>query len=640
MCGIIGYACPPARDESLSSALGAGIDSLAHRGPDDRGRWSHTEDSVAVGFGHTRLSILDLSDTGHQPMLSASGRYAITYNGEIYNFSEVRADLESCGVRFRSTGDTEVILEAFERWGLAAVDRFIGMFAFALWDRAERRVLLVRDRVGVKPLYFCLHDRAFAFASELRGLYAFDFWPRDIDGSSLSEFLQFGYIAAPWTIFKTVHSLEPGAWVSYSPSEGLRSGTYWSLGRSSSANDIPDDEPTAKERLRELLEAACRYRLVSDVPVGVFLSGGIDSSLVAAIIAKRLGADTRTFTIGFNEASYDESGWAAAVARHLGTRHIEQKLSIDEAERTVESWGELFDEPFGDSSAIPTLLVSRVAREHVKVALSADGGDELFGGYVNYTAIPPKIRTLRAMPRPVRRMLGGALRTRGGTALAAQVLRQPLEMGEDKTLDRIRKLAEAFSGSEAEAVFQLAISYSTPEQVAELVPQLAHARPSIGRFRGSLEEAMMSWDFHHYLPGDILVKVDRMTMHVSLEGREPLLDHRLIEFAFASPLRYRIGAMGTKHLLRSILYDLVPRELLERPKQGFGIPLGAWMRKGRLHAMVRELLSTDSLAGSGLVDPAALSRIVDGFLAGARIDHKRVWLLLALEMWRRKWHSA
>ncbi len=637
MCGIIGYYGPSSRLPELAEGLDLGLQNLSHRGPDDRGTWTDVRDAGALGLGHRRLSILDLSPSGHQPMASANGRYSIVLNGEIYNFREIKAQLAAQGLQFRSTSDTEVLVEAYALWGIAAVDRFIGMFALAIWDRVDQRLLLVRDRVGVKPLYFFLHDGIFAFASELRGLQSFRSWPRDLDRGALGEFFQFGYIAGNRTIFKTVRVLEPGTWISYSTAEGLRTGRYWSLEAAAAKVDVPRDERAAKEHLGQLLESACAYRLVSDVPVGVFLSGGIDSSLVAAIIARRLGADTRTYTIGFAEPAYDESKWASDVAAHLGTRHTSERLTMDDAERAVERWGELFDEPFGDTSAIPTMLVAQVARSEVKVALSADGGDELFGGYVNYATIPHKIRALGRVPAPLRKLIGRAMTTRGGAALATNILALSAHGNFDKSEDRVSKLSEALLGGDSAAVFELAVSHNTPNQVQQLVGLQTPLRPSLSASLASLEEGMMSWDFHHYLPSDILVKVDRMTMRVGLEGREPLLDHRLAEFAFACPLRFRIGQLGAKHLLRSILYDLVPRHLIDRPKQGFGIPLAGWMRSGRLNGHVRELLSRDSLWGSGLVEPAALKRAVDGFLSGARVDPHRIWLFVAFEFWRRKW---
>jgi len=556
---------------------------------------------------------------------------------EIYNFGEIRTELAAHGVQFRSTSDTEVLLEAYALWGIAAVERFIGMFALAIWDRLEQRLLLIRDRAGVKPLYFFLHEGILAFASELRGLQPFRSWPRELDHGALGEFFQFGYIAGNRTIFRAVRVVEPGTWISYSTSEGLRSGRYWSLESAASKVDVPREENAAKEHLSRLLESACAYRLVSDVPVGVFLSGGIDSSLVTAIISSRLGADTRTYTIGFAEAAYDESQWAKAVAAHLGTHHTSERLTMDEAERAVECWGDLFDEPFGDTSAIPTMLVARLARTQVKVALSADGGDELFGGYVNYSTIPNVIRALERVPAPLRRFIGHAMASRGGAALAANIIGLRSRGNFDKSEDRVRKLTEALLRRDSTGVFELAVSHTTPNQVQQLLGTQSVSRPGLSTSSASLEEAMMSWDFHHYLPGDILVKVDRMTMRVGLEGREPLLDHRLAEFAFACPLRFRMGKLGAKHLLRSVLYDLVPRHLIDRPKQGFGIPLASWMRTGRLNVYVRDLLSRDSLFGSGLVDPATLKRAVEGFLSGARVDPHRIWLFVAFEFWRRKW---
>jgi asparagine synthase (glutamine-hydrolysing) len=621
----------------LAVALERGLQNLSHRGPDDHGTWDDVREENALGFGHRRLSIIDLSSAGHQPMVSASGRYSIVFNGEIYNFKEIRTDLAARGIQFKSMSDTEVILEAYALWGIAAFERFIGMFALAIWDRTEQRLLLIRDRAGVKPLYFFRHEGIFAFASELRGLQPFQSWPRDLDHVALGEFLQFGYVAGNRTIFQAVRVIEPGTWASYSISEGFRAGRYWTLESAASKIEIPRDERAAKERLYSLLQDACAYRLVADVPVGVFLSGGIDSSLVTAIIAGRLGADTRTYTIGFAESAYDESQWARGVAEHLGTHHTSVRLTMDEAERTVECWGDLFDEPFGDTSAIPTMLVAQLARTEVKVALSADGGDELFGGYVNYATIPSKIRALERVPPPLRRFIGHAIKSKGGSAFVGNILGMRRRENFDKSEDRVRKLSEALLCGDSTAVFELAVSHTTPNQVQQLLGTRLAARPSLDASSISLEEAMMRWDFHHYLPGDILVKVDRMTMRVGLEGREPLLDHRLAEFAFACPLRFRMGSLGAKHLLRSILYDLLPRQLIDRPKQGFGIPLASWMQAGRLNIHVRELLSRDSLWGSGLVDPVALKRAVDGFLAGARVDPHRIWLFVAFEFWRRKW---
>ena len=430
MCGIVGYYGPSSRLRELAGALDLGLQNLSHRGPDDHGTWEDVRDAAALGFGHRRLSIIDLSPSGHQPMVSANGRYSTVFNGEIYNFREIRTELAAQGVQFRSTSDTEVVLEAYALWGIAAVERFIGMFALAIWDRIEQRLLLIRDRAGVKPLYFFLHEGILAFASELRGLQPFRSWPRELDHGALGEFFQFGYIAGNRTIFRAVRVVEPGTWTSYSTSEGLRSGR--------SKVDVPRDENAAKEHLSRLLESACAYRLVSDVPVGIFLSGGIDSSLVTAIISSRLGADTRTYTIGFAEAAYDESQWAKAVAAHLGTHHTSERLTMDEAERAVECWGDLFDEPFGDTSAIPTMLVARLARTQVKVALSADGGDELFGGYVNYSTIPNKIRALERVPAPLRRFIGHAMASRGGAALAANIIGLRSRGNFDKSEDPIR----------------------------------------------------------------------------------------------------------------------------------------------------------------------------------------------------------
>lgn len=641
MCGITGYWARRGDPGAWLGSLGDSVAALRQRGPDDSGVW--VRPGGRVGLGHTRLSILDLSPLGHQPMRSADGSLTMVFNGEVYNFATIRAELEARGHRFRSSGDSEVILAAFQEWGMAAAERFIGMFAIALWDEKARRLMLLRDRIGVKPLYYAWDGASFWFGSELKALRAFRAWNAEIDRDAVGQYLQFGYVAAPRSIYKDVRKLLPGHWLELGEVGEPACHRYWAPPEA--AQPTGESEEELERRLEALLIDAFRYRMVSDVPVGVFLSGGLDSSLVAAILQRYGGGEVRTFTIGFDDARFNEAPFAKQVAEHLGTRHTEQILSASDMRGVLTHWADLFDEPFGDSSGVPTYLVSKMARRHVKVALSADGGDELFSGYNHYGVCLEREQALARWPRAARRALAGTLRSLDPGALAALAERLPLPAGTRHAArrnfaERLDKLRAILPGPDRGTLYDLALTSWTPWETDALLGGETARRESAFSPEASFADAMSRNDLRYFLPDDILVKVDRTTMATGLEGREPLLDHRVVEFALNLPLALRRGPLGPKHLLRKVLYKYVPRELIERPKQGFAVPLASWLR-GDLAPLVGDYLAPGRIRAAGLFDPDVVSKAVANFRSGGagndRLDTQKLWYLLAFEMWREKW---
>jgi asparagine synthase (glutamine-hydrolysing) len=635
MCGITGYWARRGDANAWLADMGRSVQSLRLRGPDDNGVWVRPGGRVALG--HTRLSILDLSPLGHQPMRSPDGSLTMVFNGEVYNFAVVRAELEGLGHRFRSSGDSEVILAALQEWGVKAVDKFIGMFAIAVWNERERRLMLLRDRMGVKPLYYAWNGSGFWFGSELKALRAFGAWTPEIDRDALGQYLQYGYIGAPRCVYRDVHKLLPGHWLELGEVGEPVSHRYWTA--VTAQEPLDGSEGDLERHLEMLLVDACRYRMVSDVPVGIFLSGGLDSSLVAALLQRYGGGEVRTFTIGFDDPRYDESRWAKKVAEHLGTRHTECIVTARDMLGVMSQWADLFDEPFGDQSGVPTYLVAKMAREHVKVALSADGGDELFSGYSHYGVVLERERSLARVPAAARM----ALAKLPAHALRAIVDRLPMPSqwrhgARRGIVERVEKLHVLFPGLDRATMYDLAMSFWTPWDLASLLGAAVAPRDCVEA--PGFADQMARCDLRYYLPDDILVKVDRATMAVGLEGREPLLDHRLAEFALRLPLAMRRGELGTKHLLRKVLYRHVPRGLVDRPKQGFAIPLSSWMR-GELAPLLDRYLDPKRIREAGLFDPGmvakALANFRDGGAANDRLDVQKVWLLVAFEMWRERW---
>lgn len=647
MCGITGYWTRGKNPDVWATDLGRAVESLRRRGPDDEGAW-YSEDR-AIGLGHTRLSILDLSAEAAQPMFGRAGT-VIVFNGEIYNYKEIRERLHAKGYKFHTSGDTEVLLAAFDAWGIDALRQAIGMFAIALWDGIRQRLWLIRDRLGVKPLYYGWDGKTLWFGSELRALRSYQGWTPEIDCDALGEFFQYGYISAPKSIYRNISKLLPGHWLELTEEGMPTTKPYWSC--QVAAAPVSGADAAVEDELEQLLIDAARHRMVSDVPVGVFLSGGLDSSLVTALLQRHSGQQVRTFTIGFREPQFDESLWARKVAEHLGTEHTERIVSASELATTFEAWPQLFDEPFADQSGAPTLAVAKLAREHVKVALSADGGDELFSGYQQYSIALSRQRRFGQVPLAARRFASGALEAippeRLRRALASLPLPPEIYHGSRRMIiDRLDRLRTLLPGANPGEIYEGAMSFWSPAEIARLVGR--YQRPESREWPAGTAQNysdsdyamdMSLSDIRHYLPDDILTKVDRTTMAIGLEGREPLLDHRLVEFAFRIPHHLRRGPLGSKHILRKILYRYVPREIIDRPKQGFAIPLGRWLR-GDLSHLIDEWLSPERLRQLDMIDADMAETAVRNFRAGGerndRLDLQKLWTLLVFSMWHAKW---
>ena len=646
MCGFTGFLqrAQVVDAAAMGPTVGRMADTLQNRGPDDRGTWTDAEAGIALG--HRRLSIIDLSAEGHQPMLSASGRFVIAYNGEIYNFQDLRKELDGDGITWRGHSDTEVILAGFERWGVdGALQRFNGMFAFALWDRGERVLHLARDRLGEKPLYYGWLGTTFVFASELKALRAHPAWRAEVDRDALAVYLRHNVVPAPYSIYKGIAKL-PAAHrlqisLAASPAQAIAQ-PYWSLHEAAErgiANPIREGEGAAIDQLDTLLRDAVKIRTVADVPVGVFLSGGVDSSTVAALMQAQSARQVKTFSIGFDEESYNEAHHARAVADHLRTDHTELYVTADEAMSLIPTLPDVYDEPFADSSQIPTILVSRLAREQVTVTLSGDGGDELFCGYVRYFWGRRIWDKINWMPSGIRGMAARALTSISpaswGTLTGGLRRVIPSTSLGELTGDRIHKLAELLSVPSADVLYHGLLSHwSNPSAIVHgsREPPTVLTDPSQRPALGDFTQRMMYADAMMYLPDDILVKVDRASMSVSLETRVPLLDHRVVEYAWRVPLSMNIRGDEGKWLLRQVLYRYVPRELIERPKMGFGVPIDSWLR-GPLRDWAEALLSESKMRAAGYLDPAPIRQKWAEHLSGARNWQYWLWDVLMFQAW-------
>jgi asparagine synthase (glutamine-hydrolysing) len=598
-------------------------DTLHHRGPDDGGLWVDAAQGIVLTF--RRLAIVDLTPSGHQPMASHSGRHVIVFNGEIYNFLEIRRELEKAGQRFVGTGDTEVLVNAFDVWGVErTLNRLNGMFSFALWDRVNHTLTLARDRLGKKPLYYAWDRGTFFFGSELKALCSHPGFSRKLDRSSLALFLRLGYIPAPHSIYQNVFKLCPGHFLTVtSPHQPSAQRSYWSIGQAvagSRQDPFRGDLPAAENELDALLRDAVRLRMLADVPVGAFLSGGIDSSLVVAVMQAQATSGVKTFTIGFNEASHDESPHAAQIARHLGTAHTQLCVSPTEAQEAIPLMSRIYDEPFADPSQIPTFLVSKLARQQITVSLSGDGGDELFGGYDDYLVGARRWKILRRLG-PMRGLV------------------RPLVKGVNAvTNGRLRAAEGLLEVTTPEGLHHYHVSrWKSP---AELVPgTFEHPTPftDASSWVTAINdtERMMYMDLVNYLPEDILTKLDRASMATSLEARVPFLDHRLVEFAWRLPLDYKIHEGQGKRIVRSLLARYVPRHLFERPKMGFNLPLQQWLR-GPLRPWVEDLLDAVKLKQQGVFEAAPVRRAWQDYLDG-RGSTGQLWNVLMFQAWQREW---
>jgi asparagine synthase (glutamine-hydrolysing) len=643
MCGIAGLIDPrfAGNRAALEQRATAMANAIAHRGPDGSGVWSDADAGLALS--HRRLAVIDLTPTGVQPMVSADGRWAISYNGEVYNARDIARAPELSGIAYRGSSDTEIIVESVARRGL---DRTLadlnGMFALALWDRQNRALHLVRDRLGIKPLFFSTSAGSVRFASELKGLAADGGTAGEIDPASVASFLRFGYVPAPFCIYRDVSKVMPGEVVTIDRAGGVSRRTYWSLTEVAAAGraaplDLGDAD--AVDALHELLADAVSRQMISDVPLGAFLSGGIDSSTIAALMVAAGKGAVRTFSIGFPELGFDESKHAAAVARHLGTQHEEMIVTSADALAAIPALPDIYDEPFADSSQIPTYLISKLTRRHVTVALSGDGGDELFAGYNRYAFAESLAARLLRFPLPMRRALAAVLEAVPGRAVDALAALAPRGFMPAQPADKLRKVAEILPLDARGIYLRLVSQYPDPSALARGSGE--HTRDWERYGDGDparMLERMQLIDTATYLPDDILQKVDRASMAFALEVRPPLLDHRVVAFAFALPRRLRVRDGETKWLLRRVLDRYVPRDLVERPKMGFGVPLADWLR-GPLRDWSEDLLDPARLGG-GFLDVPTVRKLWDEHRSGRCNWAYALWNVLMFEAWRRRWHAA
>lgn len=649
MCGIAGIMALEASPQDLEADVRRMIDRLAHRGPDDAG--VYRDPTAPVALGHRRLAILDLSPRGHQPMRSRDGRFVVTYNGEIYNYRELRRALEGAGETFEGGSDTEVLVAAIARWGIeAALRRANGMFALAAWDRAERVLHLARDRLGKKPLYYGWVAGCFVFASELSAIRRLPYFDLAIDRDSLAAYLRYNATPGTRTIFERLRKLEPGGVRSLGleapAGTSPRLARFWSAAEAREIGrraPVDGDPGRALDELEALLADAVAIRMEADVPLGAFLSGGVDSTLVVALMQAQSTRRIQTFTIGFEAPGYDEASHARAVAKHLGTDHTELTLSAEQAREVIPRLPEIFDEPFADSSGIPTYLVARMAREQVTVSLSGDGGDELFAGYDRYEFVARLHRAFEAIPPRVRRAASTALEGIGerGWELAARAL-GPVErtsVGRVVNRDRLRLLRALLRLEDPADFYRYLLSTWREDRPVVLGSSLpATSAPDYFEHgarhgRDDLIELASYLDLVGYLPDDVLVKVDRASMAVSLEARAPLLDYRIVECALRFPIDWKVRDGRPKWPLWQLVLRHLPRAIMERPKMGFGVPIREWLR-GPLCAWADELLDPAALRAEGFFDVGLVSRRWSEHRTGRRNWAPEIWAILMFQAWK------
>ncbi len=650
MCGIAGFwrnSTDQSADWLDRTALEM-ANTLVHRGPDDSGTW--VEAKVGVAFGHRRLSIIDMSNAGHQPMISADGRYVITYNGEVYNFRELRKQLEKLGHKFKGHSDTEVMLGAFIQWGVKqSVKRFNGMFAFAVWDRRDRLLWLARDCIGEKPLYYGVQSGTFFFASELKAIRAHPEFKPVINRDALASFLRFSYVPASWSIYRGIHKLLPGHFIQIkSPVENHKSEPYWSLEsvvQKGQQNPFSGSEAVAIDELEKRLQKTISSRMISDVPLGAFLSGGIDSSTVVALMQSQCEQPINTFTIGFHEEEFNEAAHAKKVAQHLGTNHTELYITPQEARNVVPKLPEMYDEPFADSSQIPTHLISVLARQNITVALSGDGGDELFAGYNRYLIAERLWKVAGRVPNALKNRTADFVA--GVSPESAEQFYRKLEIILPKKMkvslptEKFYKLAQALRAtSTPKAIYKRIVSIiHSPEQFLtsgnELVTVLDDAN--------SWEEiddtvlTMIYLDLMTYHPDDILQKVDRAAMSVGLEIRVPFLDHKLVEFIMSLPLKMKIRNGSNKWILKQVLYRHLPQELMDRPKMGFAVPVGDWIKES-MREWSEDLISKKRIEKEGYFNAKAVDELWKQHLSGKFNRGHELWNILMFQSWIDAWH--
>lgn len=632
MCGIAGF-CDFSKKSDLQSLINM-TNVLSHRGPDDSGYSFYEGDWCQVGLGHRRLSIVDLTKHGHQPM--AFEHLEIVYNGEVYNFREIKAELQKYHYVFDSDSDTEVILKAFDKWGMKAVDRFIGMFAIAIFDKKNQNIVFIRDRGGIKPFYYYFKDGLFMFASELKSFHQHSAFSKELDLDSLAMFLQYGYIMQPASIFKYTKKLKSAHYLSLDlKTKRIEEIPYWDVLTTYKQPKLDISYAEATSHLETLLISAFEYRMVADVPVGVFLSGGYDSSIVTALLQAERTSKLKTFSIGFDDPHFDEAKFANNVAEYLGTDHTEYYCTKDDIRQILPQLPEIYDEPFGDSSAIPTTLVSKLAREQVSVALSADGSDEIFGGYDKYNIM------LRNQE-----MIGKIKATNVSYFLNLFLVgTKPIisTFFDDSNSNRkLQKLQNLLNNYSLRNIFKYGNQHLTDQDVRRLIKypirdciEQSYTDEDILDVKNSLD-VFMALDYKTYLTDDILVKVDRATMHHSLEGREPFMDHRIIEFASRLPNDFKLNGNNGKRILKDITHKYIPKAIMDRPKKGFGVPLQKWM-KDDLLIYVNEYLDAQFLANQNIFNIPLILKLKKSFITGKDYDFNQLWYILCFQMWYKKW---
>ncbi len=638
MCGLTGFWDFSTRfnEEQLTAIATNMAKNIQNRGPDGYGVWSN----VKVGFAmaHRRLSIIDLTDAGKQPMHSSSGRFVMVYNGEVYNAPQIQLELIKLGHKFIGHSDTEVILAAFEEWGIAnATIKFIGMFALAVWDNKIEELIVLRDRLGVKPLYFGIIANTFFFGSQLKSFFNHPLWDGSIDQEALSKYVSLNYVPTPYSIFKDIYKLEPATILTINKQKKINKFKYWDLEKTIATREYIYSEKAAIDSLHDLLKDSIKMRMISDVPLGAFLSGGIDSSLVVALMQSMSDSKIKTFTIGFNEQSYNEANFAREVAKHLGTDHHELILDPKQAIDIIPNLPEIYDEPFADSSQIPTLLVSKLAREQVTVVLSGDGGDELFAGYNRYYLWNKIISKMDWMPKNLRIILANSIRSvsLNNWSLINKIIKI------NNLGDKLYKLAGILPFNTKEDFYSTVISCWN-EKNPMLNSQINNQQlmtlngKDVANKISNFVEQMQFLDLNNYLPDDILVKVDRASMAYSLEAREPLLDHRLLEFSWQLPMNFKIRFHDQKWILKQILAKYLPQKLINRPKMGFGVPIGDWLR-GDLRDWALNLLDPKKLEIQGFFDSKVVSDKLQQHLSGARNNHYDLWGILMFQAWYAKY---
>ncbi|AXX91796.1 asparagine synthase (glutamine-hydrolyzing) [Malaciobacter molluscorum LMG 25693] len=630
MCGIVGFIDKNKNIDILDDMLKI----QSYRGPDDSG--IYFDEKSGVHFGHNRLSIQDLSSHGHQPFISDCENYVIVFNGEVYNFKSIKNELKELGYKFISNSDTEVILYSYKHWGIKCIDKFIGMFAFSILDKIKNKLFLVRDRAGVKPLYYYKNKDQFIFSSEIKSFHKHPKFKKEQNLEVLPYFFQFGYIPAPYTIFKNCFKLEAGHYLEYDiKNYKFQITKYWDVNDFYLQEKNSKNEGDIKNDIEKILNDAINLRMVSDVPVGVFLSGGYDSSLVASILAKKQGKKINTFTIGFDDEKYNEAKHAKTIAEYLGTNHTEYYMKNSDMLDLVEKLPFYYDEPFGDSSALPTMIVSKIAKKTVTVALSADGGDEAFCGYSKYFFLN-KFQNIFSNSFK-REVLKTGLNLFSADSVEYINEKLPKNLKQTNIKDKYTKFQRAINSDSLEEMFENASSYVDKKEIKKFL-SISKNEKLFKKWQniGNIEflNQMMAIDYKLFMNDDVLTKVDRATMSVSLEGREPLLDHRIIEYMARVPLNIKYKNNQGKYILRQVLYKYLPKDMVDKPKSGFQIPLNEWLRK-ELKPLVIKYLDNTKL-NEDIFNIKEINLLKKKFFAGVDVG-TTIWFILMYQMWKEKW---